>query len=212
MMMNPQPRAQRDRIRSRDELWAQAPRGVRRDRTHSNDDPWIEAANGVLTMECLVRRVSKELGDTLSEFQSYLDRSTNGGSTRILDRSNRSTCSMGAFGNCDFDLEEPQVKDCLRASIDDSYRSPRAVLPPAPGANGAAPGLFRGASVQSSDTIVSADAGPTGMRAAQIARRLRLRAAQIARMRAAQIARTQAGRPREKLVRGRGGEVEVTQV
>ena len=179
MMMNPQPRAQRDRIRSRDELWAQAPRGVRRDRTHSNDDPWIEAANGVLTMECLVRRVSKELGDTLSEFQSYLDRSTNGGSTRILDRSNRSTCSMGAFGNCDFDLEEPQVKDCPRPSFDVLYPSPLAVPPRAPDANDAASGLFRDTSVESSDTVVTADAGRTGMRAAPIAR---MRAAQTSRI------------------------------
>merc|ERR1712070_1001420 len=139
-------RAQRDRIRSRDELW-------------------MEAAEGVPAMEQRVRSLSNDLGDMLLGFESF------------LDRSNGSTSSMGVFGKCDFDLEEPQVKDCPQPSFDALYPSPLAVPPRAPDANDAASGLFRDASVASSDTIVSANAGPTGMRAVHIAR---MRAAQNA--------------------------------
>merc|ERR1712070_964995 len=149
-------RAQRDRIRSRDELW-------------------IEAAEGVPAMEQRVRSLSNDLGYMLLGFESFLDRSN--GSTSFLDRSNGRTSSMGAFGKCDFDLEEPQVEDYPRPSFDALCASPFAVPPRAPDANDAAQGLFREASVASSDTIVSANAGPTGMRAVHIAR---MRAAQTA--------------------------------
>ena len=168
-------RAQRDRIRSRDELWMEAARGFRRERTHSKDQLRIEAAEGVPAMEQRVRSLSNDLGDMLLGFESFLDRSN--GSTRFSDRSNGSTSSMGAFDKCDFDLEEPQVKDCPRPSFDALYPSPLAVPPRAPDANDAAQGLFKDASVASSDTIVSANAGPTGMRAVHIAR---MRAAQNA--------------------------------
>ena len=94
--MDQKPRAQRDRIRSRDELWMEGARGVRRERTHSKDQLWIEAAEGVPAMEQRVRSLSNDLGDMLLGFESYLDRSN--GSTSFLDRSNGSTSSMGAFG------------------------------------------------------------------------------------------------------------------
>ena len=174
-------------------------RGFRRERAHSKDELWIEAAEGVPAMEQAVRHLSKDLSEILSEFQGRLDRSNSGrldrsnGSTssmgafgNFLDRSNGSTSSMGAFGNFDFVLEEPQVKDCPRPSFNALYynhcafnSSPLAVAPRAPDANDAASGLFRDTSVESSDTVVTADAGRTGMRAAPIAR---MRAAQTSRI------------------------------
>ena len=175
--MDQKPRAQRERICSRDELWMEGARGVRRERTHSKDQLRIEAAEGVPAMEQRVRSLSNDLGDMLLGFESYLDRAN--GSTSVLDNLNGSTSSVGVFGKCDFDLEEPQVKDCPRPSFDALYPSPLAVPPRAPDANDAAQGLFRDASVESSDTIVSADAGLADMRAAQIAR---MRAAQTARI------------------------------
>merc|ERR1719446_611498 len=137
-------------------------------------------------------RLDRSNGSTSSmgAFGNFLDRSNGSTSSmgafgNVLDRSNGSTSSMGAFGNFDFVLEEPQVKDYPRPSFDALYynhtfiSSPLAVRPRAPDANDAASGLFRDASVESSDTIVSADAGPTGMRAVHIAR---MRAAQTSRV------------------------------
>merc|ERR1719446_1807579 len=138
-------------------------------------------------------RLDRSNGSTSSmgAFGNFLDRSNGSTSSmgafgNVLDRSNGSTSSMGAFGNFDFVLEEPQVKDYPRPSFDALYynhcafnSSPLAVAPRAPDANDAASGLFREASVASSDTVVSANAGPAGMRAAQIAR---MRAAQTSRI------------------------------
>ena len=128
-------------------------------RERSRDDTWFDAANSVPMLESHVRRLSTELSEVLSQYESF------------VDCSDGNTTATATFGTCAPDLDEPH--SCPHASFAASNQSLPAMLPAAPPpaahANGAGPHHIHHPSVASSATRVSADARPTVMRADQAA-------------------------------------------